>query len=165
MFVGAQARTIIPDVAIAELDLRLVAGNRPERQVEKLIAHIERQGYTVVREDPDSTTRVNTPRLVKVTTRGGYPAGRTALDQPASRGLIAALTAAGLGKPVISPTMGGSGPAYVYTDILQAPFAVVPTVNHDNNQHAANENVRLANLFRAVEILAAVASANLRLVP
>lgn len=165
MFIGSQARTIIPDVAIAELDLRLVAGNRPERQVEKLIAHIERQGYTVVREEPDSTARVNTPRLVKVTTRGGYPAGRTPLDQPPARGLIAALTNAGLGTPVISPTMGGSGPAYVYTDILQAPFAVVPTVNHDNNQHAANENVRLANLFRAVEILAAVASANLQLVP
>jgi len=62
---------------------------------------------------------------------------------------------------VISPTMGGSGPAWVYTEILQAPFVVVPTVNHDNNQHAANENVRLANLFKAMEILAAVASANL----
>jgi acetylornithine deacetylase/succinyl-diaminopimelate desuccinylase-like protein len=165
MFVGSQARTIIPDVAVAELDLRLVAGNSPERQVQKLISHIERQGYTVVGADPDSTTRVSSPRLVKVTSRGGYPAGRTYLDQPAARGLIAALRGAGLGDPVVSPTMGGSGPAYVYTDILQAPFVVVPTVNHDNNQHAANENIRLANLFRAVEILAAAASANVRMVP
>jgi acetylornithine deacetylase/succinyl-diaminopimelate desuccinylase-like protein len=165
MFVGEQARTIIPDVAVAELDLRLVAGNDPQRQVEKLVRHIERQGYTVVREDPDSTTRVNTPRLVKVTARSGYPAGRTPLAHPAARGVITALQTAGLGSPVISPTMGGSGPAYVYTDILQAPFVVVPTVNHDNNQHAANENVRLGNLFRAMQILAAVATAELRPVP
>ncbi len=162
MFVGSQARTIIPDMAIAELDLRLVAGNNPERQVAKLVRHIERQGYTVVREEPDSLTRVSSPLLVKVTAGHGYRAGRTSLASPAARGVIAALTAAGLGTPVISPTMGGSGPAYVFTDILEAPFVVIPTVNHDNNQHAANENVRIGNLFRGMEILAAVASADLR---
>lgn len=165
MFVGSQARTIIPDVAIAELDLRLVAGNDPQRQVEKLIRHIERQGYAVVREDPDSIIRVTTPRLVQVTSRGGYPAGRTPLAHPAARGVINALSGAGLGEPVVSPTMGGSGPAYVYTDILRAPFVVVPTVNHDNNQHAANENLRLGDLFRGIQILAVVASANVGAVP
>ncbi len=162
LFVGAQARTAIPDVAVAELDLRLVSGNRPDRQVEKLVRHIEAQGYTVVREEPDSALRVNTPRLARVEARGGYPAGRTRLSEVAARGLIAALAAAGLGEPVISPTMGGSGPAWVYTEILGAPFAVVPTVNHDNNQHARNENVRLGHVFRAVEILAATATAELR---
>jgi len=78
---------------------------------------------------------------------------------------MAALERAGLGEPVISPTMGGSGPAWVYTEVLGAPFVVVPTVNHDNNQHAKNENVRLGHVFRAVEILAATASAMLRAVP
>jgi acetylornithine deacetylase/succinyl-diaminopimelate desuccinylase-like protein len=75
--------------------------------------------------------------------------------------LIAALASAGLGEPVVSPTMGGSAPSYVFTDILRAPFAALPTVNHDNNQHAANENIRLGNLFRGAQILAAAASANL----
>ncbi|MFQ6045965.1 MAG: M20/M25/M40 family metallo-hydrolase [Gemmatimonadales bacterium] len=161
LFVGSQARTLIPDVAIAELDLRLVAGIRPEDQVEKLVRHIEDRGYTVVRSDPDSVTRVNTPRLIKVESGSGYPAGRTPLDSPAAQALVRALSGAGLGVPVVSPTMGGSGPAYVFTDIFGAPFAAVPTVNHDNNQHAANENVRLANLYRGMEILAAAASARL----
>jgi acetylornithine deacetylase/succinyl-diaminopimelate desuccinylase-like protein len=35
-------------------------------------------------------------------------------------------------------------------------------VNHDNNQHAENENVRLGNLFRGARILAAAAIAGLR---
>jgi acetylornithine deacetylase/succinyl-diaminopimelate desuccinylase-like protein len=165
MFVGSQARTAVPDVAIAELDLRLVSGIQPESQVAKLVRHIEKQGYTVVREDPDSATRVNTPRLIKVTAGGGYPAGRTSLSSPVAQGLIASLERLDLGDPVVSPTMGGSGPAYVYTEILGAPFVVIPTVNHDNNQHARNENVRLGHVFRAVEILAAAASATLRPVP
>ncbi len=159
LFVGSEVRTLVPDVAIAELDLRLVAGNRPERQVEKLVRHIQAQGYTVVREDPDSTHRVSTPRLIKVESLGGYPPGRTPLDHPAARALIEALGHADLGEPVVVPTMGGSGPAYVFTEVLEVPFAALPTVNHDNNQHAANENVRLANLFRAMEILAAAAAA------
>ncbi len=165
LFIGAQARTAIPDVAIAELDLRLVAGNQPDRQVEKLVGHIAGQGYTVVRAEPDSATRVNTARLVRLEARGGYPAGRTPLSSPAAQGLVAALEGAGLGLPVVSPTMGGSGPAYVYTEILGAPFVVIPTVNHDNNQHARNENVQLGHVFRAVEILAAAASATVRPVP
>ena len=162
LFTGAQARTLVPDVAIAELDLRLVAGNDPRRQVDKLVRHIQRQGYTVVTQEPDSATRVTSPRLLRVSANAGYPAGRTPLANPAARALVAALSAAGLGEPVVSPTMGGSGPAYVFTDILRAPFVALPTVNHDNNQHAENENLRLGNLFRAALILAAAATATLR---
>ncbi|MBI2071440.1 MAG: M20/M25/M40 family metallo-hydrolase [Gemmatimonadetes bacterium] len=165
LFVGPEARTLVPDVAVAELDLRLVAGNTPERQVEKLGRHIERQGYTVVREDPDSATRVNTPRLVKLTWSEGYPAGRTPIDQPVAQAVIEALRSTGLGAPVVVPTMGGSGPAYVFTDILQQPFVVIPIVNHDNNQHAENENVRLGHLFRGMEILGAAASAKIPKAP
>ena len=32
----------------------------------------------------------------------------------------------------------------------------VPIVNHDNNQHAANENLRLQNLWDGIEIYAAL---------
>ena len=159
LFVRSEARTLIPDVAVAELDLRLVAGNEPARQVAKLAEHIRSQGYTIVREEPDSARRVAVPRLVRVEAGDGYPAGRTPLDDPAARALVDALGVAGLGEPVVIPTMGGSGPAYVFTQILGTPFAVVPIVNHDNNQHAENENVRAGNLFRGMEILAAAAAA------
>ena len=36
------------------------------------------------------------------------------------------------------------------------PAMVIPIVNFDNNQHAANENVRFGNLFRGVVIYAAI---------
>ncbi|MGH7700354.1 MAG: M20/M25/M40 family metallo-hydrolase [Gemmatimonadales bacterium] len=160
LFTGAAVRTLVPDVAVAELDLRLAPGNDPARQVAKLVRHVEREGYRVVRAEPDSATRVNTPRLVRVEADAGYPAARTPLDHPAARAVVAALAAAGLGEPVVTPVLGGSVPAYVFTDRLGAPLVLVPTVNHDNNQHAENENVRLGNLFRGMEILAAVAAAD-----
>jgi len=35
-----------------------------------------------------------------------------------------------------------------------APAISVPIVNHDNNQHAANENLRLQNLWDGIELFA-----------
>jgi acetylornithine deacetylase/succinyl-diaminopimelate desuccinylase-like protein len=162
LFTGAEARTLVPDIAVAELDLRLVAGNDPARQVAKLRRHIERQGYHVVTDPPDSTLRTNTARLLRLEAAAGYAATRTPLDHPTARAVIVALRSAGVGDPVLQPTSGGSLPVYVFPDILGTPFISLPTVNHDNNQHAENENVRLGNLFTSIEILAAVAGVKLR---
>ncbi|MGO9597315.1 MAG: hypothetical protein ACLP7Q_04770 [Isosphaeraceae bacterium] len=48
------------------------------------------------------------------------------------------------------PTMGDSLPLYVMSD----PLIIVPTVNHDNNQHSPNESLRIANLWYAIEVFA-----------
>ena len=37
-----------------------------------------------------------------------------------------------------------------------SPNIDVPIVNHDDNQHAANENLRLQNLWDGVETMAAL---------
>jgi acetylornithine deacetylase/succinyl-diaminopimelate desuccinylase-like protein len=34
------------------------------------------------------------------------------------------------------------------------PVIAFPIVNHDNNQHAANENLRLQNLWDGLEVFA-----------
>ena len=55
-----------------------------------------------------------------------------------------------------TPTMGGSLPLYVVQEVLDVPILILPVANHDNNQHGANENLRLQNLWDAIEIYAAV---------
>ena len=52
------------------------------------------------------------------------------------------------------PTLGGSGPAYLFTEVLGAPVATLPIANYDNNQHAANENLRVGNLWDGIEMYA-----------
>jgi acetylornithine deacetylase/succinyl-diaminopimelate desuccinylase-like protein len=52
--------------------------------------------------------------------------------------------------------LGGSLPLYLFTDILKVPLIAVPTVNHDNNQHAPDENLRLQNLWDGIEVFAAL---------
>jgi acetylornithine deacetylase/succinyl-diaminopimelate desuccinylase-like protein len=152
---GGDTRTIVPDTAIAELDLRLVLDIRPDRQVERLVAHIESQGFHLVQGDPDAETRARYPLLAQVA-RGefGYPAARTSMDLPVSQAVIEHLREAFGVEPVAMPTTGGSVPLYAFTETLGMPTISVPTVNHDNNQHSPNENLKIDNLWRGIEILA-----------
>jgi acetylornithine deacetylase/succinyl-diaminopimelate desuccinylase-like protein len=63
----------------------------------------------------------------------------------------------GTGGPVVRlPTLGGSIPMYLFSDVLHAPVVGVPIANHDNDQHAANENLRLQNLWDGIEVYAAL---------
>lgn len=154
--VGAEARTIIPSEATAAIDLRLVKGIDPKKQVERLIAHIRKQGYSVTADAPDRETRLNQRMIVRVTTSSGYRAVRTSMGLPISKKIVRAVEQAIGSRPVLAPTLGGSVPLYILETATRAPQIGVPIVNHDNNQHSSNENLRIKNLWDGIEIFAAI---------
>jgi acetylornithine deacetylase/succinyl-diaminopimelate desuccinylase-like protein len=154
--VGGQGRTIIPASASARLDLRFVKNVAPDRQFARLVRHIEKQGYTIVDREPDEAMRAAHARLARVTRVGGYPAGRTSLDVPIARAITAAIAEASGGAIVRLPTLGGSAPFYLFSDVLGVPTIGLSLVNFDNNQHGPNENLRIQNLWDGIETLAAI---------
>ena len=159
--VGAQARTIVPDRAVASLDLRLVKNELPDRQFERLVTHIRKQGYYVTQNEPTAEERAKYRRIARVVKDvWNYPAVRTPMDLPVSRAVVKVVADATGGNVVQVPTLGGSVPMYIFEN-LRLPVIGVPIVNYDNNQHAANENLRMGNLWRGMEIFAALL-ANLR---
>lgn len=153
--VGAGAANVIPTSATASLGLRLALGDDPENMLDLVETHIARQGYHIIRDEPDAATRAAFPLIAKVTRSEGYPAVRTRIDDPAFKPLIAAVRAAAGDGLVLAPTLGGSLPLYMFTGASPAPVVILPIVNYDNNQHAADENIRLGNLFYGVDALAA----------
>ncbi len=152
--VGAGHANVIQPVSHAAIDIRLVPGQRVARVRELVEAHIRSQGYTIVREDPDSATRARNDRLIRVDWSGGYPATRTPLDHPMARAVASTATEI-LGAPVVEvPLLGGSLPLFHFAEVLGAPLIVLPMVNHDNNQHGADENLRIANLWEGIVLYA-----------
>jgi acetylornithine deacetylase/succinyl-diaminopimelate desuccinylase-like protein len=119
-------------------------------------AHIRRQGFHVVRDEPDHATRLAHRKIARVDRGRGYPAARTRMDEPWAQSVITAARRVAGDKLLLVPGLGGSLPLYLFTDVLAKPTIIVPVVNHDNNQHAANENLRIANLWYAVELYAAL---------
>lgn len=155
--VGALARNVIPTTASAVLDLRLVKGNDHNRQVQRLIDHIRKQGYHVAENEPTDAERAQYPLLARVTVRpGGYNAERTRMDLPISKAVIEAVQSTSPEKIVLLPTSGGSLPLSIITQRLQTITISVPIANYDNNQHAENENIRLQNFWDGIEIWAAI---------
>ena len=155
--VGNLARNIIPTTATAVLDLRLVKGNDHNRQVQKLIFHILKQGYHVLNRDPTDAERAKYPWLARVNARpGGYNAERTKMDLPISKSVIEAVQSTSTDKIVLLPTSGGSLPLSIITERLKTVTMSVPIANYDNNQHAENENIRLQNLWNGIETWAAI---------
>ena len=154
--VGALSRNVIPPTATASIGLRLVKGNDPEAMLDLVEAHIERQGYVIVREEPDAATRMAHPLITKVTRSSGYPAVRSRMDDTRVAPLIAALETATDGELILTPSLGGSLPLYMFEQASDAPIVILPIANYDNNQHSADENIRIGNLFYGVDAYAAV---------
>jgi len=154
--IGGQGRTIIPAAAQARLDLRFVKGVDPTKQFDRLVAHIKQQGYFIVDKEPDAEMRAAHPLMASVARIGGYPAGRTAMDSPIARSISKAVADAAGGPIVRLPTIGGSAPFYLFSDVLKVPTIGLSIVNFDNNQHGPNENLRVQNLWDGIETMAAI---------
>ncbi len=155
--VGKMASNMIPTTAEAVLDLRLVPGNDWQRQQQKLIDHIREQGFTVIDHEPTEEERASGRPLVKaIPGKDGYNAQRTDMTLPLGRQVIAAVQSTSREPVVLVPSLGGSLPLYVFEKYLDAKTVIVPIANHDNNQHAENENIRLGNFWQGIETYAAI---------
>jgi acetylornithine deacetylase/succinyl-diaminopimelate desuccinylase-like protein len=154
--VGAAAANVISSEATASIDFRLVPNQTPESVRRRVEQHIERQGYFVVRQPPDEATRLAHARIALLAwdNEGSYPAARTPLDNPLARQVARIVEHMAGAKIVVAPTLGGSVPMYLFQGDANTPVVGVPLANFDNNQHAANENLRLQNLWDAIEIFA-----------
>ena len=156
--VGARAQNAIPTDARASIDFRLVPDQTPAKVRERFEAHLVSLGYHVVHAEPTLAERRATPKLVRLDWGPGYPAGRTSLELPFSRRLLA-VVGEGLPEPVIAlPTLGGSVPMYLFSQTFGVPVVGLPIVNHDNSQHAPDENLRLQNLWDGIATFAVVAA-------
>ena len=154
--VGAKGRNIVLSTATTSLDLRLVPDQTPKRAVELIKAHLIAQGFHVVFEEPTADILRAHEKVAKLDWHdAGYPALRTALDEPMSLRLTDLMRKIAPDL-IVTPTMGGSLPLHEFGSRLDAPIIILPLANHDNNQHAENENIRLKNIWDAMQVYGAV---------
>jgi acetylornithine deacetylase/succinyl-diaminopimelate desuccinylase-like protein len=153
---GAHATNVVPSTAVADLDLRLVVGVDWKTQQQRVTDYVRSRGYFVVDHDPTKEELTGHARVAKVIgDTASYNAVRTPMDLPIAKEVITAVQSAH-GDVVLLPTMGGSVPLGAMERAAQTRTITVPIANYDDNQHAANENLRLKNLWDGVETMAAL---------
>jgi acetylornithine deacetylase/succinyl-diaminopimelate desuccinylase-like protein len=153
---GTRATNVIPPTAIADLDLRLVVGVDWQEQQKRVMDYIRSRGYFIVDNEPSREILMSHAKVALVVRdQAGYNAVRTPMDLPIAQEVIRAVESA-RGDVVLLPTMGGSVPLGAMERAAQTRTITVPIANYDDNQHAANENLRLQNLWDGVETMAAL---------
>lgn len=154
--VGALANNAIATEAQASFDFRLVPNQQPAKVRERVEAHLAARGWHVVHAVPTAAERLAHARVVRLEWEGGYPAYRTSVEQPVAVALRRVASGTAGREILMLPTLGGSIGMQEFYDVLQVPLINVPIVNHDNSQHAKDENLRLQNLWDGIELFAGI---------
>jgi acetylornithine deacetylase/succinyl-diaminopimelate desuccinylase-like protein len=136
--------------------MRLVNGLSAAKQLDRLEAHVREQGFHVTDQEPDAAMRRQYPLIARFTrSSGGYGIAKTSMEDP--RTVIAANAIRALDQRLVQmPTIGGSLPFSTFSETLAMPTIGLAVVNFDNNQHAANENIRVGHFWEAIDIFAAL---------
>jgi acetylornithine deacetylase/succinyl-diaminopimelate desuccinylase-like protein len=136
---AGEHRTVIPSVAVARCDIRLVATQRIGRVADLLRAHLARVA-------PDIEFVPGNAMEPSWT-----PLGSPYLDA------IRSGAAEGLGEePLLLPALGGSLPLHVFTGQLGLPCYGIPFANVDEANHAPNENLELNRFYSGITASAAI---------
>lgn len=154
---GARAANVIPISAVANLDLRLPVGIDWQVQQQRVIDYVKSKGYFVTSAEPTKEELMGHPHVAWIFGNQGENAARTPMNLPIAVDVIRAVNSASThGPAVLIPTSGGTGPNYEMEHTTGTRVINVSIANPDDNQHAANENLRMQNLWDGIDIMAAL---------
>ena len=155
-WVGDKARTIVPDKAVAEIDIRLVPETDGRRMVSLVKEHIKKQGFHVISGEPTLEDRMSHDNLITVREGTVTDAFRTALDNPYAARVVSKLGET-FGEQVVQVRIsGGTVPIAPFINELNIPAFMVPMVNPDNNQHSPNENLKIGQIAYGLKAFYAI---------
>jgi len=151
-WIGSQVRTIVPDIAVAAIDIRLVPEVDPDRLVRLVREHIGAQGCYVIDREPTEEERLTRSWIVRFESAGSARLPfRTEINSEIGNWLTTAISTGTGEEPVVVRIMGGTVPIAPFISALDIPAVLVPLVNPDNNQHGPNENLRIWNFTNGVQ--------------
>ena len=120
-YAGEGMKTILPHVATARLDSRLVPNQTPAGQLALIKKHLAAKGFSDI----------------EVKQLSGYPAAQSSVEDPFVRAVIGVFNKYGL-TPSVAPRLAGSAPYYVFTERLKLPM-VMGGMGHGSGAHAPDE--------------------------
>ena len=118
---GAGTKTLLPHEVRAKMHVRLVPNMEPADVREKIRAHLKKIGC----EDFEAQFE------------DGYPWAKMSPSAPVSQAMIRAIRSFGL-EPEVWPNIAGSAPFYIFSRILNQPFAM-GGLGHGGRAHSPNE--------------------------
>lgn len=137
---GAGTKTIVPAMAKAKLDFRLVPDQDPEDICNKLRSHLDRSGF----DD------------VKINVLGKMWPWRTPIDAPLVQLAIRTGNEVYSKEVLVGPIANWSSPMYAVAGPLNMPV-INPGIGYwDNRSHAPNEHIRINDFINGTRHIARI---------
>ena len=133
----------IPPKAVANCQLRFVAGTRVETIIPTLQAHLAAKGHTLVKVVPPPAAN-----------DGGFAATRTEPDHPWAAFVTNSAKRSSNVKPAIIPSTGGSICNDIFTDDLGMPTIWIPHSYASCSQHWPDEHILMPLSRSAARLMA-----------
>jgi acetylornithine deacetylase/succinyl-diaminopimelate desuccinylase-like protein len=138
-YTGDGTKTVLPSVARAKLDFRLVPDMNPKKQFELLRKHLDKHGFTDI----------------EVTFVEGEPASRTPVDHEFVK-LIEQCAVEEYGEAITSVSSAGTGPMSYFAEILDVPCVSVGSTYKYSRIHSPNEFTRIDLLQKTIKCIGRV---------
>lgn len=131
----------IPPSARAVCQIRFVAGSDESAFLPAIEAHLREYGFDMIDVAP---------------TRGAMAATRTPLDNPWVTSTLASIERTTGARPALLPSLGGSIPNDVFTDVLGMPTIWAPHSYAGCNQHAPDEHALAPVLRQGLQLMTGI---------
>lgn len=133
------SKTVLPAEAMAKVDFRLVPNQNPLKIYQLLKTHLKTHGF-------DIETELMGPL---------YPA-KTDITEEIVTVTREAMTAVHDKEPVVYPTMSGSGPMWLFTDVLNIPTVSIGVGDSHSQVHSPNESIDLTDYHQGIKVIAEI---------
>jgi acetylornithine deacetylase/succinyl-diaminopimelate desuccinylase-like protein len=153
--IGKEVTTTIPNMAIAELDLRLVPETPASRQISLIKNYLTQHGVTLIDSLPTDQQRVKFKTLATLKQKEGSLPFRTPMDSEIGLWLGKAMERS-VGKFLKVRATGGSQPMASFIETLNVPAVALRIPNPYNNIHAPNENIKIKNYEEGIKMCIAL---------
>lgn len=134
-YTGEGSKTVLPKVARAKVDFRLVPDQRAEDVLAKLRAHLSRHGFADI----------------EVTELGLENPAKTPMDSEIARVVAAAAREVYGREPIVYPLMAATGPMDVVCAQFGTPAVGAGIGYPGTNVHAPNENIRVRDYVEGIK--------------
>lgn len=139
-YTGPGHKTVLPSIAQAKMDFRLVPDQDPVKLAAKLRQHLARHGFSDV----------------EVNIQAENPAARTPISSPIAKIAANAGREVFRREPVVLVTSAASGPMHFFTNTLKLPTVAIGCNHPRSNTHAPNENQRIDVFVQGAKWIASV---------
>ena len=137
-YIGKGSKTVIPSYAMAKIDIRPVPGQDPGKLLEKTKKYLVENGF----DDVD------------IEVHSMYPSGYSKPDEAIVKASISAAVDVYGSDPQVTPLSGGSGPIYMFTNLLGIPMTGAGVGYYGSKSHAPNENIRVEDFVKSMKHVA-----------